>query len=315
MLNTLKTFCLFVLFATLLNPVRAEETAKRSSMQELKVACVQLASVKDPDANAQAIVESLKAEAKEGTRLVVFGECVLTGYDDGLIRSLKPEQIERALAIVKQGCKQAGVYAVVGTPYFENGKRYNGAYVIGPAGQVVKRYAKIHNVEADLFIDGEELAIFRIDDVPTTIMVCHDERYPEIFRIPVLAGAKVGIYISCESKEPLQKQDNYRSQIMARAVENQISVVHCNAGDGGFDGGSHGHSRIIDKDGKILAEAGTGANEVIRAVIHPDRSSNSYASVGAETPTLRNFWQEGLRVLQKQNPEYFNESASSNPAP
>jgi predicted amidohydrolase len=144
-------------------------------------------------------------------------------------------------------------------------------------------------------------------------MICHDERYPEIFRIPVLAGAKLGIYISCESKTPLQKQDNYRSQVMARAVENQIAVVHCNTGDGGVGGGSHGHSRIIDKDGKILAEAGSGANEVIRSVVQPNRSSNDYARTGAKTSTLQKFWEEGLRLLKEQNTEYF--ASTSNPVP
>jgi predicted amidohydrolase len=304
-------FGLLVLFAI---PARAEDhPAKHSSMAELKVACVQLASQADPDFNARAIVDALQAEAKQGTRLVTFPECALTAYDPDIIKKLKPEQIDRALATVKDGCRKAGVYAVVGSPYFENNQRYNGAFVIDPTGRVIKRFAKVHNVEADLFIDGQELAIFRIDDVPTTIIICHDERYPELFRIPVLAGAKLGIYISCESKEPLQKQDNYRSQIMARAVENQITVVHCNTGDGGVGGGSHGHSRIIDKDGKILAEAGRGDNEVIRAVVHPDRSSNAYARAGAETATLRKFWEEGLRLLREQNPEYF--APTSNPVP
>lgn len=271
----------------------------------MRVACAAIPASAEIEENARSIIGVLEREAKEKTRLVVFSECALSSYEPAVIRKLTQEQIDAALGKVREACRRLEIYAAVGSPYYEGGKRYNGAFVIGPQGQIVKRYAKIHKVEGDLFEEGNELAIFRIDDVPATIMVCHDERYPEIFRIPVLAGAKIGIYISCESKTPLQKQDNYRSQIMARAVENQITVIHCNTGDTGPDSGSHGHSRIIDPIGRILAEAGTGADEVIRAEIQPEKSRQDHARAGAETPSLRAFWNEGLRVLREQNPEFF----------
>ncbi len=279
-------------------------------MRQMAVACVSIPGQADIGANAKAIIAALEREAAHKSRLVVFSECVLSSYDHKLMRSVTQEQVDAALTTIRDACRRLDLYAVVGSPYYENGKRYNGAFVIGPRGQIVKRYTKIHKVEGALFEEGDQLAIFRIDDVPTTIMICHDERYPEIFRIPVLAGAKVGIYISCESKKPDQKLDNYRSQVMARAVENQITVIHCNTGDGGVDGGSHGHSRIIDMNGRIMAEAGSGVDEVIRAVIHPDQSRGDYAHNGANTPTLRAFWQEGLRVLREQNPEYFEVTRS-----
>lgn len=285
-------------------PARSR-TRKQSSMQQMKVACVAIPAQPDINANARAIVAALEREAKEKTRLAVFSECILSSYDQKVIRSLKQEQIDSALNQIREACRRLNIYAVVGSPYYENGKRYNGAFVIGPEGQIVKRYTKIHKVEGDLFEEGDQLAIFRIDDVPTTLMICHDERYPEIFRIPVLAGAKVGIYISCESKTPEQKMDNYRSQIMARAVENQITVIHCNAGDGGVDGGSHGNSRIIDPHGKILAEADSTPDAVIRATIKPVMSRQDHVQNGHATPTLRGFWDEGLRALREANPEYF----------
>lgn len=288
----------------------ATQPASRPGRSALAVACVSIAAQADVDANAQTIISALERESKEGTRLVVFSECALSSYDPAIIRSLQPDRIEAALRRIGDACRRHDVYAVVGSPYYEAGRRFNGAFVMGSDGRIVKRYAKRHTVEGDLFADGDELAIFRIDGVPATIMICHDERYPEIFRIPVLAGARIGIYISCESREPVQKQDNYRSQIMARAVENQISVIHCNAGRGGVDGGSHGHSRIIDPSGRILAEAGEGAEEAIRAVIRPDQSRNDYARRGADRPSLRAFWREGLRVLAEQNPEFFQPSTA-----
>jgi predicted amidohydrolase len=293
---------------------RPEAGAARSGMEAMQVACAQIPTTVDINANARTIVEVLEAESELGTRLVAFPELILTDGKPDFIRKLAQPQIDAALAIIRAGCRRFDIYAVVGSVDMRDGKRYNVAYVIGPQGQIVKRYAKMHAIDHRLYEDGQELAIFRVDDVPMTIMICHDERYPEIVRIPVVAGARVCIYISYESKTR-DKWDNYRSQIMARAVENQISVVHANAGDGGFGGGSHGHSRIIDPNGKILAEAGTEIGETIRAVIHPNKSSNRYALFGAASPALRQFWAEGLRVLKEQNPEFFASQLSTQPAP
>lgn len=286
-----------------------EAPAPRSSMEAMQVACVQLDNTPDIRENTRRIIAALKQEAEHGTRLVTFPECALTTYKPRIIETMTQPEIDNALARIGDACREWDIYAVVGTARHEDGKWYNDAYVFGPTGETIKRYTKLHVVKPDFFTDGNELAIFRVDDVPTTIMICHDERYPEIFRIPVLAGAKVGIYISCESKTPA-KWDNYRSQIMARAVENQISVIHCNSGDGGADGGSHGHSRIIDPRGNILAEAPSDIGASIRAVIHPKKSSTSHATRGARTPSLKAFWAEGLRVLKQQNPEFFAPAAT-----
>ena len=84
--------------------------------------------------------------------------------------------------------------------------------------QIVKRYAKMHAIDRRLYEDGQELAVSRVDDVPMTIMICHDERSPEIVRISVVAGARVCICMSYESKTR-EKWDNYRSQVIAPATE------------------------------------------------------------------------------------------------
>ena len=277
-----------------------------ATMQGMKVACVQLDVTADLNENADRIIRHIESEARQKVRLVVFPECALTSYDVGIIGRLTQGEIDSALDRIRQACRTFNIYAVVGSAFTRDSRWYNGAFVMDPQGRVIKRYAKMHVVKP-LFTNGNELAIFQIDDVPATIMICHDERYPEIFRIPVLAGARIGIYIGSESRR-LSKRDDYRSQIMARATENRISVIQCNAGDGGPDGGSHGHSRVIDSRGNILAEAGSRVGEVIRATIHPGQSSNEWARAGAETPSLRQFWEEGLRVLRSQNPEFFRDS-------
>jgi hypothetical protein len=44
---------------------------------------------------------------------------------------------------------------------------------------------------------------------------------------------------------------------------------------------------------------------VIRHAIDTDQASNTWAQTGATTPLLSEFWEEGLRVLQSQNLDFF----------
>ena len=217
--------------------------------------------------------------------------------------------INNAIAQVAAACDTYNVYAIVGTPYYEDSIRYNADIVIGPDGQIIHRFYKMHEVSQVMW-DGNELAMFSIKGVPATIFICHDERYPELMRIPVYAGAKIGFYNSFESYD-LSKEFNYRCQIVGRAVENQSWVVSCNAPMGNDSGGSHGQSRIIGPDGTVHAEAGR-TETTIRYTIETDQSSNAWAQASATTPLLSEFWKEGLRVLQSQNLDYFG-SVTANP--
>src|SRR5438105_1650261 len=84
---------------------------------------------------------------------------------------------------------------------------------------------------------------FDVEDGPSTVIVCHDERYPELVRLPAIAGARVVYYISHESDmREENKLPGYRAQMMARAVENGVYVVAANAPGNADLTGSHGQS-------------------------------------------------------------------------
>jgi predicted amidohydrolase len=87
-------------------------------------------------------------------------------------------------------CREFAIYAIVGMPVREGEKLYNSAVVFAPTGRIVERYHKLQLAES--WPDpGDHLSMFRVDGVPCSIIVCHDERYPELVRLPVLAGSRV----------------------------------------------------------------------------------------------------------------------------
>jgi predicted amidohydrolase len=141
--------------------------------------------------------------------------------------------------------------------------------------------------------------VFRVDGVPCSIIICHDERYPELVRLPVLAGARVVFYVSHESGlRQESKLGPYRAQIQARAAENTVYVVHANAPVNDDLSGSHGQSRIVAPDGNVVHEAAMFGEEVIEADLNLDRATAANALRSLSRGPLSDWWKEGVKRVR-----------------
>lgn len=264
----------------------------------LRVASVQLRSGRDLLANARTIAGSIRESAKRGARVVVFPECALTGYFEDAVKAATAEDLAEAEGLVALACKEANAHAIVGTPFRDGKNLYNSAVVFDPEGRVVERYHKVQLAE-DWPTPGDHLSVFPIDGVPCSILICHDERYPELVRLPVLAGARVIFYISHESGVRQEsKLGPYRAQIQARAVENTVWVVQANAPANPDTTGSHGQSRIIAPDGNLQSEAGIFTEETLIADLELSRATASNAWNSVKRGPLGDWWREGITKVR-----------------
>jgi predicted amidohydrolase len=271
---------------------------KSPSVKTLHVAAVQMRSSVNLADNVAHMKDFIHTCATKGVRIAVFPECALSGYFENVITSLTSEQISIAEKQVAETCRKDGIYAIIGMPWREGKKLYNSAAVISPEGKVIERYHKVQLAEK--WPDpGDHLSVFRIDNVPCSIIICHDERYPELVRLPVLAGAEVIFYISHESD--LLKEDKinpYRAQIQARAVENNVYVVHSNAPANQDLTGSHGQSRIIAPDGNIMQEASIFGEEVLNMQLDITKSTRENAKRSLTRGPLQDWWKEGVKQVR-----------------
>jgi predicted amidohydrolase len=94
--------------------------------------------------------------------------------------------------------------------------------------------------------------------------ICYDLRFPEVFRKYVLSGVTVMI-ISAEW--PRKRVEHWTTLLKARAIENQVFVIACNAVGKSGNEIMGGASSIIDPWGEVLAEAGSEMDELITANI------------------------------------------------
>lgn len=74
---------------------------------------------------------------------------------------------------------------------------------------------------------GDKLALFEIDGVPCTLVICRDGRHPELYRIPAMAGAQILFHPSCSSDEieaVCWKRTSGRAQ---QPVGPNSKIFHC----------------------------------------------------------------------------------------
>jgi predicted amidohydrolase len=278
--------------------LRAGEGATKPPAQ-LRVAAVQMRSSRSLSANMASAVRRLEQCARDGVRVVVFPECALTGYfDNAYMKGLSAADLDRVERQLVDACRKNRIYAIAGMAYRQGDKLYDSAVVVDPAGRVVERYYKIKLAES-WPTAGDHLSVFKIDGVPCSIIICHDERYPELVRLPVLAGARVVIYLSHDSGiKAEQKLNPYRAQIQARAVENGVYVVQANAPGNDDSTGSHGQSRIIGPDGNIVQEASIFGEETLTATLDLKQANGRLARRSLEGGPLADWWREGVKRVR-----------------
>ncbi len=284
---------------TMISAAVCTSTAATAAGQSLRVAAIQMRSSRDLNENIAATKKHIAAAARDGVRVVVFPECSLTGYfDNDFMKHFTRKQLADAERQVADACREHAIYAIIGMPCREGEKLFNSAVVIDPAGKVIERYHKIQLAES--WPDGgDHMAVFKIDGVPASIIICHDERYPELVRLPVLAGARLVFYVSHESGIKSEKKiDPYRAQIQARAVENTVYVVQANAPANDDTTGSHGQSRIIAPDGNIVEEAGMFDEQVVASTLDLTKATGRTGRLSIERGPLGDWWREGVKRVR-----------------
>ena len=198
--------------------------------KSLSIALVQMKMTNNIATNAAKARSLIQSQAAAGARVVVFPECALTDKDSAVLTSVNQTDIDNALNQVAAQCDASNVYAIIGSPYREDDKLYNCAFVIDPDGKIIKRHRQIHTDLPGVFDEGDKMSLFKIDGVACTVVMGHDIHFPEFYRIANLAGANLCFWISYEgASTPV---NNSRYMAVCRAVENQTLSIFCNAGTG-----------------------------------------------------------------------------------
>ncbi len=244
----------------------------------LRVAAVQLNSTADAAANLAAADRLTRAAAADGARLIVLPEkWTVLGSDEDLrvgAQGLDGPGISWARALARE----LGLDLVAGS-FMERledgagrsaaaGKLANTSVHVDPSGEVRAVYRKLHLFDVDVAgrayresavtEPGEDIVVSATaEGVEVGMAICYDLRFPELFRVLALRGARVVVLPSAFTLPTTR--DHWEVLVRARAIENEVFVLAANQ-VGPHPGGhrSGGRSMIVDPWGVVLAEAGDG---------------------------------------------------------
>ncbi|WP_405161131.1 carbon-nitrogen hydrolase family protein [Nocardia sp. NBC_01499] len=242
----------------------SSETNQTPAPDELDVAVVQFAPGTDPTANLSALREHVRSARDRGARVVVAPEYsmfAVTRLDERVVAVAEPltGPFVTGLGAI---AREFGVYLVAGIVerVASGGDRiHNTLVVLGPDGNLVTVYRKVHLYDAFGFLESEVVAAgviepaatFTVADVTFGLQTCFDLRFPEGIRRVAAAGAQVLVLPAQWIPGPA-KVDQWTTLLRARAIENTVYVA---AADQAAPRGA-GASMIIDPTGAVLAELG-----------------------------------------------------------
>ncbi len=273
---------------------------------ELKVASCQILTYPDIEKSAEKVLTWIDRAKLENADVVTFPEACLCGYqiDQEYWDNAEPETFLRAEERVIECSRNLNIAVILGTAHWHEGRLFNSLLVIDKGGVVRGRYAKTHLAEK-WPVPGTHIPVYSVAGVESCFIICHDIRYPELVRLPVLAGAQVCYFCSNEagfSKE--FKLSAYNAMPISRATENSIFLVMANVpgnlNDVKSPSQSHGNSKIVHPDGYVLAEANHFDERLVIATIDLNEANRKMAlrSVNDEN-VLKDWMIEGVELIER----------------
>jgi len=233
----------------------------------VRVAAVQLNSNGDKDRNLAAAERLVRAAAADGAEFVALPEkWNLLGDGEELVAGAEPLD-GPSLSAARGWARDLGVHLLAGSISergAEGEKPSNTSVLIGPGGEDLAVYRKIHMFDVDaggvsyreseFEQPGSEPVVAPVGDLTAGLTVCYDLRFPELFRILALRGARL---IAVPSAFTLATgRDHWEVLLRARAIENQLFVIAPNqVGEAPPHYSSFGRSMIVDPWGVVLATA------------------------------------------------------------
>jgi predicted amidohydrolase len=215
----------------------------------------------DVDTNLAYVRSALRRVAGQGADLVVLPEMWSSGFSYRNLNELagRTAGIVEELLVLSRELK----LVIVGSMPEPHGEKVFNTVFVADNGKLAGVYRKLHLFsllgEDRAFDSGASWLLADTSVGKVGVIICYDLRFPELSRRLALEGAAV---ICVPAQWPKPRQEHWRTLLRARAIENQLFVVACNACGliGKLD--FFGMSMIIDPKGELLAEAGEAVCEI-----------------------------------------------------
>jgi deaminated glutathione amidase len=269
----------------------------------MKAALVQLNVTDDPARNLAGTVQMVRDAADQGAEFVLTPEvtnCVSTSRAHQR-DVLQTEEDDMTLAALRGVASEKSIWLLIGSLGLKtddsDGRFANRSFLIGPEGQIVARYDKIHMFDVDIdatesyresagYRPGDKAVVAQTPFGMIGMSICYDMRFPHLYQALADAGAEILTMPAAFS--PVTGAAHWHTLLRARAVETGCFVLapaqtgeHASAKNKTRN--TYGHSLVVAPWGEVILDAGEEAG-----VYHFEMDMDRVADARKRVPSLAN---------------------------
>ena len=274
--------------------------------RKLSIACLQYSSAKNEKHTLETIKDLIDKALDVEAELIALPECATSLQKNSFLTKelAKTEDENFSLQILKEIAKLNSIFILIGSlPIKVDDKLVNRSFLVGPKGDVLYKYDKIHlydvNLpngdvyrESDTYKSGNKAIIAEIkkNKIKIGLTICYDLRFPHLYQDLAVNGAEIIVVPSAFSN--LTGPVHWHTLLKARAIETGAFII-APAQTGRHECGrtSYGHSLIVSPWGEVLKDA----KEEI-GIIHADinlvevmKARNAIPALNSKKDYLTNF--------------------------
>ena len=238
--------------------------------RKLSIACLQYSSAKNEKHTLEIIKDLIDKALDVEAELITLPECATSLQKNSFLTNelAKTEDENFSLQILKEMAKLNSIFILIGSlPIKVDDKLVNRSFLVGPKGDVLYKYDKIHlydvNLpngdvyrESDTYKSGNKAIIAEIkkNKIKIGLTICYDLRFPHLYQDLAVNGAEIIVVPSAFSN--LTGPVHWHTLLKARAIETGSFII-APAQTGSHECGrtSYGHSLIISPWGEVLKDA------------------------------------------------------------
>ena len=190
----------------------------------------------DVEKNLAYIRRQIASAARQRADVVLFSETALSGYagvDFDSFAGYDWALLRRSTQQVMEAARQHGMWVILGSNHRLSGKNkpHNSLYVIDSEGRVLDRYDKRLCPVGDLahYRPGTRAVTVRIQGVICGLLICHEWRYPEVYRQYKKLKADVifqSWYDVGLSKRDMRAKGNDWARVIPAAAQGHAACNH-----------------------------------------------------------------------------------------
>ena len=250
----------------------------------MKIALIQQHATKDKSANLARGLRHLQTAAENGAQLACFAELAFEWFHpqhraSGDVKALAEPLDGPLVQAVQRKARELNLVVVLNFFERDGEHTYDSSPVIDADGSVLGVTRMIHITEYACFHEqgyytpGDKGApVYRTQAGIVGVAICYDRHFPEYMRALALGGAEI-VIVPQAGAVGEWPEGLYEGEMRVAAFQNGYYTALCNRVGREDCLEFAGESFVCDPDGKVIARAAQGTDEILYAEV--DRANNA----------------------------------------